>query len=208
MVIPEQLEDLAAAFAALGALHRAAPSSSELAAFRALQGDWPLADTSDARDGLAALRRSAEADETAEQIRADHARLYGDAARALVAPYESVHRSIERLVFDEATLQVRAAYAQLGLAAPRLNREPDDHIGLEFDFLAQAFLLAADRLAQDHPGDAQPVLDAAASFLRDHLEQWAPAMLTQVVAKAGTQFMAGVALLSRGALASAVSAVK
>jgi len=204
---PEQLDAFAAAFATLGQIHRKALDASGLAAFLALRDQWPLLDTPKAREGLAALTRSAKLGESAEQISADHNWLYGDTARAAVPPYESVHRGVEALLFDEATLQVRAAYRELGLVAPRLNREPDDHIGLEFDFLAQASLKAQDALADARAGDAEQFLDAARDFLHEHVQQWAPGMLGQVAAGAGTQFMAGVALLSLGALESLAAAL-
>lgn len=207
-VTAEQWDGFAAAFGVLGKLHREAPDEAELAAFRGLQPQWPLAETPRAREGMAALDRSAALGETARQIADDHNRLYGDTARALVAPYESVHRGVEGLVFDDATMDVRAAYRQLGLQAPKLNREPDDHIGLEFDFVAQLCLQALDALDEDRADDAERLLDTLRRFLHDHLQQWAPGMLGQVATLAGTRFMAGLALLSQGALSSLATALE
>ncbi|MBK8447195.1 MAG: molecular chaperone TorD family protein [Micropruina sp.] len=190
------LENLAAGFASLGRLHRDPPSQHVLDAVRELLDDWPLPDTEAAARGIDSWRRSAAAAEDAELVRTDHDRLYGAAAEALVAPYESVHRGADGLVFDRYTLDVRQAYARLGLVAPALNREPDDHIGLEFDFVAQALLQLLET------GDAA-IAETVRAFLHDHLLVWAPDLLSAVEQRADTDFMRGLAQLSQGALQSA-----
>src|SRR5690554_3404604 len=162
--------------------------------------EWPLPDTPGATQGLERLRAAKDAGEDAATIRADHAGLYGTMAVARVAPYESVHRGQDRLVFDDHTLQVREAYRTLSLQAPHLNREPDDHVGLELEFIAQSCLRALEALDQDSDNDAQRYVRLGADFFRDHLAQWAPEMLGRVVAEAHTSFMAGLAHLTVGAL--------
>jgi TorA maturation chaperone TorD len=202
----ERWDALAAAFATLGSLHRGPPDEARLAAFEGLLDEWPLPETDEARLGAERVRRSRELGEDAEAIRRDHDRLYGVSATAQVAPYESVHRGVDRLVFDTHTLDVRRAYEALGLRAPKLHREPDDHIGLEFDFIAQALLMALD--AVDAGRDAGGTILIARSFLHEHLLSWCPVMLDEVVLRAKSEFMAGVALLSQGALRSAAATLR
>jgi TorA maturation chaperone TorD len=199
----ERWDALAAAFATLGRLHREPPDEARLAAFEELLDEWPLPETDEARLGLERVRRSQELGEDAETIRRDHDRLYGVSATARVAPYESVHRGIDGLVFDTHTLEVRRAYQALSLSAPNLHREPDDHIGLEFDFVSQALVMALDAVDAGH--DADQTIRVVRSFLHEHLLSWCPAMLDEVVRKATSEFMAGVALLSQGALRSAAA---
>lgn len=50
-------------------------------------------------------------------------------------PYESCYRSPERVLPQASALEVREQYRNAGLAVKRLNREPDDHIGLELEFM-------------------------------------------------------------------------
>ena len=197
----DQLDGLATAFATLGSLHRVAPSDPVLTALHELRDEWPLAETEEAANGLDSWRRSELAHEDADAIRADLERIYGFAAVAVVSPYESVHRDPDRLVFDTSTLAVRQAYARLSLRAPALNREPDDHIGLEFGFVGQALLQALDE------PDAGPTLGVVRAFLDDHLLAWAPVALTAVEQACATAFVRGLAQLSRGALASADAAL-
>lgn len=57
---------------------------------------------------------------------ADYHRLFVGPGTMLAPPWESVHPSDEGLTFQDETLQVRQAYAEFGLTAPAVNREPDD----------------------------------------------------------------------------------
>ena len=201
-----RLDDMAAAFSVLGRFHRAAPDEYTLLTLWELLDEWPL-DSKDARLGLAELTASRREAESSDAIRHDHDRLYGDTAAAVVPPYESVHRGLDGLVFDEQTLEVRAAYRGLSLQAPRLNREPDDHIGLEFDFVARSCLRAIDALDAGDEAEAERLIGIGAAFVRDHLLPWAPEMLATAIGRAHTHFMRGVGLLSLGALASYVELV-
>ncbi len=200
---PDQLESIAAMFGVLGRLHREAPADAELSLLRELVDQWPLAGSAESEAGLDRWRASAAAGEGADAIRADLHRLYGVAAKAVVAPDESVHREKDALLFGETTQQVRDAYARLGLQAPALNREPDDHLGLELDFLSQALLLARDATEAGDADAARGVLDVAASFLREHPLAWAPAAMERVRDAAATDFLRGLALLTRATLDAA-----
>nr|WP_239539014.1 molecular chaperone TorD family protein [Arcanobacterium pluranimalium] len=126
--------------------------------------------------------------------------LYGRTATAKIAPYESVHRGQDRLVFDTQTLEVRSFYRELNLEAPNLNREPDDHIGLEFDFIAQALSLWLTALEHNAPNDAERYRNAVVAFHNEHLAQWVPEFLENAEKLADTKFLQGVIALSRGAM--------
>lgn len=91
---------------------------------------------------------------------------------------------------------MRAAYARLGLAAPHLHREPDDHIGLELEFLAQGCLRVLDAREDGHADESHQTLAIVANFLRTHVLAWAPSFLSRVSEQAQTSFMKGVALLT------------
>ena len=199
------LDRFAGAFTTLSRLLLAAPAAAVLAQVRdpGLLAEWPLPDEPECRRGVALLGESAAAREAEAKIRRDYNRLFVGPERLKAPPYESVHRSPDHLVFDRETLEVRAAYAQFGLAAPRLNQEPDDHIGLELGFLATLCVRGLDALESDDDGELTRVLDALAAFLRDHVLLWAPRCLTQVAEGSATYFYQGVAALGLGTLARA-----
>lgn len=203
MIHDDRIEALAAAFLTLGRLHLDAPDTATLAQLRELYRDWPLAGlgAGETKDGIAAWERSFARPECADELRSDLNDLYGRTATAKVAPYESVHRGNDGLVFDEETLQVRADYRQLGLQAPYLHKEPDDHIGLEFDFVAQGLIRVLGAIDESAPADAHRYFDVVRRFYREHLDQWAPQMLAAAREAASTEFYRGVEALSLGALA-------
>ena len=141
---PDLLDRCAAALTVLARLQLTPPDEETMDQVAGLAGQWPLSglpqETPDAQqareNGWQLLKTSRRDGESAEHVRDDQDRLYGITARALIPPYESVHRNTDGLIFDAATLDVRSMYRRAGLRAPALGREPDDHLGLELDFLA------------------------------------------------------------------------
>lgn len=153
---------------------------------------WPMERTDVCRAGLDLWARSAEVGEDADAVAADHARLVGGPGRVAVHPYESVHRSVEGLLFDEQTLEVRAAYAEFGLAAPHLNRAPDDHLSLELEFVAT---LSERWLDATTDQERTRLASGRERFLAEHLLQWGPNFFDALGRDAGTHFHHGLALL-------------
>ena len=198
----EELDGQAAACTVLSRVLLSAPDRRVLDGTRRadMLAAWPLPPSEPTSRGLAAWQRSASAAEDERAVRRDHRRLFIGPGPLLAPPYESVHRSVDRLVFEEQTLQVRAVYAEHGLAAPRLDREPDDHIGLELDLLATLSLRAIDALEADDPAAADALQAAQRSFLVDHLLRWAPGLMRLIEDQADTDFYRGVGALGAGLL--------
>ena len=93
-----------------------------------------------------------------EAVEQDYLRLFVGLGTPLAPPWESVWASDARLLFQRETLDVRYWYRSAGLQIARLHHEPDDHIGLELEFIG--LLLERD--------DAQ----TAADFAREHPSAW------------------------------------
>ncbi|NMM18328.1 MAG: molecular chaperone TorD family protein [Cellulomonas sp.] len=202
------LDRFAAVFTVLASLLGEAPEAELVDRVRAADqlAQWPVTDDGESLHGRALLEESAQAHEDATAVRRDYNRLFFGPDRMIAPPYESVHRSEEHLVFERDTMLVRAAYAEFGLAAPRLNKEPDDHIGLEVNFLATLCVRGMDALDDADDAELAHVLRGIRSFLADHVLAWAPTCLTQAAQGATTHFYQGVAALGLGALAAAQDA--
>lgn len=162
-----------------------------------LLDEWPMLDAT-SREGARLL--VAGAGEDPVSLARDHQRLFIGPGALLAPPYESVYRSREGLLFEEQTLQVRDAYRTFGLVAPALNREPDDHIGLELHFLAQVCLRSLDALDAGDDDAFDATLAAHQAFLGDHLLVWGPTCLEKITEHARTQYYRGVAMLTAGLL--------
>jgi TorA maturation chaperone TorD len=172
-----------------------------------LFADWPMpTERAEMQEGLSMLQTFCGQwdDSQIDSLRQDYQRLFIGPNRLLAPPWESVYRTDDHLLFGQSTLEVREMYARFGLQTPKLNSEPDDHIGLEFTFLAHlcqrgiAAIETHDTIALNY------IFYAQREFLTDHLLQWMPAFCTRVCEGAETLYYCGIARLSLGCLLESV----
>jgi TorA maturation chaperone TorD len=135
-----------------------------------------------------------------EDVQADYTRLFIGPGQVLTPPWESVYFSEERLTFQKETLDVRNWYKRFGLQAAKIYNEPDDHIGLELEFIAHLARLGLDALEKNDAAAFDKSLDAQRGFLVEHLLRWAPDWCEQVQSRANTGFYRGISLVTRGSL--------
>lgn len=197
--MPASAAEVALAAQIVSSLFLAAPGD-ELRAVLADPGaaaEWPTQDWS-SRDALA--RVAAEGPGTAEELVDDHFQLFVGPGRGNACPYESVHVSEDNLLYGEETFAVRDMYAHLGLVAGGGDRGPDDHIGLEFGFVAACCeRLSRELLAEERAAVAQLLR----VFLAEHLDRFAPTVLAMVAEHARTSTYRALPVLARGVLAGA-----
>ena len=197
---PDLLDRFAAALTVLSRLQLTSPDEETMDQVVSLAGQWPLAglalEPAEARlarvAGWDLLQGSRDSHETVEQVRHDQDQLYGVTAKAVVPPFESVHRNEEGLVFDAVTLEVRSTYLRAGLRAPALGREPDDHLGLELDFLSHCCTAALEALERGDEAVADSYLAVAQEFTQEHLLTWAPAVLERARGASRTRWVRGL----------------
>ncbi len=177
-------------------------------------GESPLgAEQAEIQHGLELLGRwSAEnrngiSGEEFKNLKSDQLRLLIGIDRVLAPVWESVYFNENRLVFQQQTLQVREWYARFNLQIERFNREPDDHIGLELNFVAQLASRALQALEEDSKS-FEELLQAQCEFLSDHLLRWGPAWAKLVKQHAETDFYRGIAHLTHGALLAAAETLQ
>jgi putative dimethyl sulfoxide reductase chaperone len=139
-------------------------------------------------------------DQTIEDVRVDYTRLFIGPGKVLTPPWESVHFSEERLTFQQETLQVREWYRRFGLQVERLYQEPDDHIGLELEFVAHLAKQGLVALEQSDQARFDQLLDAQKQFIVEHPGRWAFDWCAMIEEQAHTDFYRGMAMLTRGAL--------
>lgn len=209
MTSPQLWDAWAAAWTVLGRLFQTAPNQETLDAIRSpeMLADWPLPDGERSAEGLALLAESAATGETAEQVHDDHFLLVVGPGKVKAVPWESVYLSSEGLVFEAQTLEVRQFYRRFGLQAPKLNREPDDHISLELEFCATLLNRAMTALEAGEDAQAVELADAHTDFCRQHLFAWAPEFFRRVEEGADTAFYRGIGILGQDALAQVAAAL-
>jgi TorA maturation chaperone TorD len=140
-----------------------------------------------------------------DDICSDYTRLFIGPGKVLAPPWESVYFSEDRLTFQESTLQVRGWFRRFGLESDKLHHEPDDHIGLEFEFVAHLARCALLALEQNDEARYDATIEARRQFIAEHPGRWAAGWCEQVEKHARTDFYRGMAMLARGAVAEALS---
>ena len=166
-----------------------------LAAVEAPGGSPALADAVDA------LRIATEAGIDAgahwmNELAAEFTRLVVGPAETPAVPYGSFYLSPSRLVMTEETLAVRRQYVDAGVARRNDVRIPDDHLGLELDFVY--FLEREIALAQAVGDDdsIQALRGRRTGFVRGHMSQWVARFASDVLGATSHNFIrAAVALL-------------
>jgi TorA maturation chaperone TorD len=163
-------------------------------------------DQADVQAGLALLQRWSQANRGGisngafQALEAEYARLFVGPGAVVAPPWESVHFSEERLLFQRETFEVRAWYSRFGLEAPNLHAEPDDHIGLELSFVAHLATLGLRAIRAADTCRLHEALEGQRRFLAEHPLRWAPAWCVRVATASQSEFYQGLALLTRGAL--------
>ncbi|MFW5709500.1 MAG: TorD/DmsD family molecular chaperone [Chloroflexota bacterium] len=166
---------------------------------------WPLStDDPFTRTGLTLLTAlTAQArndDATFDVLEDDYAALFVGPARLKAPPWESVYRSRDHIMFEKQTREVRAFYASYGLQFNRINKEPDDHFGLELLFLAYLLGQALERREAGDTASQTQIIGDVGQFLQAHTLHWAEAFLGRVINHAMTDYYRGIAYLAAGML--------
>ncbi|MCQ1059332.1 molecular chaperone TorD family protein [Photobacterium sp. ZSDE20] len=155
--------------------------------------DWPVEVTnSTLSDGISLITSKAQLTD----INADFANLFVGPNTLGAAPWASVYLNEEQTTFGIQTLDIRFFYAQFGVEVDTGEREPDDHIGLIFSFIAHLCECIAEQLESDETLEVIPLT----TFLSEHVLTWAPRMLQLMSKNAETEFYQGIALIAEGTL--------
>ena len=138
--------------------------------------------------------------EVVATLRRDYTQLFIGPGHLPAPPWESVYRSEERLTFGEQTLEVRECYRRHGLQFVLKNNEPDDHFGLELEFMAYLSNAQLQALAENNLALAGDLAKEQLAFLNEHILKWSKDFLKDVSDNANTGYYQGVALLTQSFL--------
>lgn len=89
-------------------------------------------------------------------------------------PYASFYLSPSRALMTEDTLDVRRRYLQAGVAVRELDHTPDDHLGVELEFLHFLSLQALEAAMRDDAAACDLALERREEFVRGHAARWVP----------------------------------
>ena len=154
----------------------------------------------DINDGLALIARGlrSSAPEAIRHIQADYAELFVGPGELKAAPWASVYLTEEQTLCGEPTLAVKQFYRDCGVEIDTGTREPEDHLGLMFAFMADRLA----KMVETEPDSA--CLDTQRGVLKDFLSEhvltWAPRFLEVLYDNAQTDVYRGISQLVKGSL--------
>lgn len=113
--------------------------------------------------------------EFSDDLESEYTRLFEGPGELRAAPWESVYRSNQRLVFTEETIEVRKAYLAQGYIPRQFPHMPDDHVSLECDFMNRLAIRASEDLYAGNAMGSDKAQADSLAFLKAHLGLWASA---------------------------------
>ncbi|HWI65418.1 MAG TPA: molecular chaperone TorD family protein [Symbiobacteriaceae bacterium] len=186
----------------LAALYLSPPDQTALDALRnpSFVADFPLG--RGAGDVEAGLSRLAEAlpGVTDRGLMEEFWHLFGTLGPAAAPPWQSVYLDREHVLMGEETLRVRALFARFGLASALADRQPEDHLGLQLQFLSIMAARTAEQLAAGDEAGARLLLEGTLECLEANLLRWVDQFARLAEAASETGFYAGLSRLTLGLL--------
>jgi putative dimethyl sulfoxide reductase chaperone len=138
--------------------------------------------------GLADLHR---------ELHIEYTRLFVGPRKLPAPPYESVYRSPDKLLMQDETFDVRAAYARSGFQVAKSHNVPDDSIGIELEFMCVLNKTCIDAFNEQNYSKALMLASAQKEFCDNHLLKWIPEFCDDIAAKSTSQFWQNVAVFTR-----------
>ena len=114
-----------------------------------------------------------------------------------VFPYESVYTSAEHLLMQRSRDEVLAAYRAQGFERSGDLNVPEDHVGIELEFMARLCCKEAEALAANDGAGVDAARVAQQDFLRDHLLVWIPQLCDDLEKRAKPGLYRGLAETAR-----------
>jgi TorA-specific chaperone len=111
---------------------------------------------------------------------------------------ESVHLGKDHLLYEEPYHEIMEAYRSLGFEKEKGFLEPEDHISVEFDFMAALCRWTSKTLESNDIKNAIAYLSLQKEFLRDHLIRWVPGLCKQIEDAATSNLYKSVAQVTSG----------
>ncbi|MDO4890905.1 MAG: molecular chaperone TorD family protein, partial [Coriobacteriaceae bacterium] len=129
-------------------------------------------------------------------LRHDYVNIFVGPGTLKADPWESVHLSHTRALFQQELLPIRDAYRAAGFLPARYPHVQDDYIGLELDFLAKLAGAARAEWEAGNAAAAQERLAQSKAFLEEHLLLWIDSLAQAIEREYGDGFYARFTKLS------------
>jgi TorA maturation chaperone TorD len=164
--------------------------------------DVPAID-SDLSQGLAVIVGAANQnkerlDAWMEELAVEYARLFIGPEAPPAVPYASVYLSESRSLMTDETVAVRKNYLDAGLSVGDLYSMPDDHVGIELEFIYYLTRRIIELSEGEEQERAQKLVELRETFMKEHFSRWTPDFVDKIISSTNEDFYRGTALLLKG----------
>lgn len=133
-----------------------------------------------------------------EDLAIEFARLFIGPKAPPAVPYASFYLSESKSLMTEVTIDVRRKYLEAGMAVKELYSIPDDHVGIELEFVYYLTQKAIEYFEDGNREEASRLFEMREDFLNNHMRKWIPVFVDKILESSQEDFYKGAALILKG----------
>jgi len=133
-----------------------------------------------------------------QELALEFARLFIGPTNPPAIPYASFYLSESHTLMTDETIDVRKRYLDAGMAVKDLYSIPDDHIGIELEFIYYLTQKTIELFERGEREEASRLFELRSDFLKEHMAKWLPIFTDKVIEFAQNDFYKGAALALKG----------
>jgi TorA maturation chaperone TorD len=131
-------------------------------------------------------------------LAAEYATLFLNVGEKPVHLIESVYLGKDHLLYEQPYHEIMDAYRSLGFEKEKDFREPEDHVSVEFDFMAALCRWTAKTLEKNDIKNTLAYINLQKEFLNDHIMKWVPQLCEKLKEGATSNLYKSLAYLTAG----------
>lgn len=137
-------------------------------------------------------------DEYSEELALEFAKLFVGPKNPPAIPYASFYLSESHSLMTDETIDIRKRYLEAGMAVQELYSIPDDHVGIELEFIYYLTQKIIEYFEQGKREEASRLFEIRSDFLSEHMASWLPFFADKVIEVTAEDFYKGAAFILRG----------
>jgi TorA maturation chaperone TorD len=135
-----------------------------------------------------------------EELAIEYARLFIGPQNPPAPPYASFYISESKTLMTDETVEVRKKYLEAGMAVKELYSVPDDHAGIEFEFIYYLTQRIIELFEKGQREESTKLYETRSSFIREHMSAWIPLFANKINESTPEDFYRGLSMLSSAIL--------
>ena len=135
-----------------------------------------------------------------EDLAIEYARLFIGPKNPPAVPFGSFYLSESRSLMTDETIDVRKKYLEAGMAVKNLYTIPDDHIGIELEFIYYLTEKIIEYFEKGERQEAARLFEIRSNFISEHMGSWVPIFADKIIEHTTEDFYKGTALILKGVM--------